>query len=144
MTHPILCPIDFGPASLAAFELAASEAKRRGSPLDLLHVWEPVIGYSNEGPPLPFSGEMPTERIEDDLKSLCCDLPEDQIRVHVTSGKPADDISRMALDLDSELVVMGTHARHGLSRWIVGSVCDVVLRECPCPVLVCRGPTKSD
>ena len=139
----ILVPIDFGSASLAALELAVQEAKLRSATLDLLHVWDPGVGFSGEGPPIPFSSDLPREQIESDLASLRCDLPPERVRFHITSGKPAEDIARTALDLHSELVVMGTHARHGLSRWIIGSVCDVVLRECPCPVLVCRGPAKE-
>jgi nucleotide-binding universal stress UspA family protein len=144
MTRSILCPVDFGSASLAAFAVAVSEAKLRNATIDLLHVWEPGAGYSSEGPPIPFSAELPRDKIEDDLRSLRCDLPPERIRIHIMSGKPADNIAKLAFDLGSELVVMGTHARHGLNRWIVGSVCDVVLRECPCPVLVCRGPTRED
>ena len=140
----ILCPVDFSAASLAALRHAVFEAKLRDARLDLLHVWRPGLEYSGEGPPIPFAAEIPREEIEADLASLEIDLPPEQVQRHVTGGDPAEDIVKMATELDCDLVVMGTHARHGLRRWIIGSVCEPVLRHCPCPVLVCRGPEASD
>jgi nucleotide-binding universal stress UspA family protein len=141
-TRSILCPVDFGAASLASIPLAAEQAKFRDATLHLLHVWQPGLEYAGEGPPIPFAAELPKEKIESDLASLDVDLPPEQLQRHVSSGDPAKDIIELAEALDSELVVMGTHARGGLRRWIIGSVCEVVLRHCPCPVLVCRGPEQ--
>ena len=140
----VLCPIDFSPASLAAVTLAVEEAKRRGAVLDLVHIWEPSAGYVGEFAPIPIEPTIPIESIQADLSTIAVDLPEDRVRRHVASGDPADQIIEMAKSLDSELVVMGTHARRGLARWIIGSVCDHVLQHSPCPVLICRGPEKSD
>ncbi len=142
-TRSILCPVDFSAASFACIPVAVQEAKLHDATLDLLHVWQPGLEYSGEGPPIPFEAELPKAEIEADLASLDIDLPKDRVRFHVTSGDPAKDIARLAAELQSELVVMGTHARHGLGRWIVGSVCTVVLRHCPCPVLVCREPEQT-
>jgi len=141
----ILCPIDFSPASMAALRLAVEEAKLRNARLDLLHVWEPGLEYTGEeSPPIPFAAEFPRQRIESDLASLPIDLPAEQIRTHATAGDTRHDIVETAKQLGSELVVMGTHAHHGLSHWIIGSVCEDVLRRCTCPVLICRGPEKPD
>ena len=143
-TTSVLCPIDYSPASLAALKLAVAEAKLRGANLDLMHVWQPGAEYSEGSPPIPFESEMPREKIESDLASLPVDFPTERIRLHATAGEPRHGIVEMAKQLDSELVVMGTHAHHGLKHWIVGGVCEEVLRTCPCPVLVCRGPGKAD
>lgn len=138
----ILCPVDFGSASLASLPLAVEQAQFRGATLHLLHVWQPGREYAGEGPPIPFAAELPREQIQSDLASLDLDLPAQRVETHVSSGDPAKDIVELAEQLDSELVVMGTHARSGLRRWIIGSVCEEVLRHCPCPVLVCRGPEQ--
>ncbi|MGI9470975.1 MAG: universal stress protein [Rubripirellula sp.] len=142
-TSSVLCPVDFSPASLAAIPLAIDQAEARQVFLDLLHVWQPGREYVSDGPPIPFATEQPTERIERDLASLMEEWPNAQVRYHVTSGNPADDIVSVATDLQSELVVMGTHARRGVRRWVIGSVCEPVLRHCPCPVLICRGPEQA-
>lgn len=142
-THSVLCPIDFSQASLAALAQAVVEVKLRDARLDLLHVWQPGLEYAGEGPPIPFASELPSEGIEADLAALPVDLPAEQVRMHVRSGDPAHEIVDLAAALHSDLVVMGTHARHGLRRWIIGSVCEAVLSRCACPVLVCRGPQTA-
>ncbi len=142
-SRSVLCPIDFDSASLAALPLAIQQAQSRDAVLDLLHVWQPGREYAPEGPPIPFAEGIPEQRIKQDLASLPIDLPTERVRLHVTGGKPGQDIIDLATSLDSELVVMGTHARHGLSRWMVGSVCEWVLHHCPCPILVCRGPEPN-
>ena len=144
MNKSVLCPIDYSAASIAALKLAVSEAKLREAHLDLLHVWQPGSEYSEGSPPIPFEAEMPRAKIESDLASLPVDFPKDRIRLHATAGEPRHDIVETAKQLESELVVMGTHAQHGLRHWIIGGVCEEVLRTCPCPVLVCRGPDKAD
>jgi len=143
-TRSILCPVDFGAASLASIPLAAEQAKFRDATLHLLHVWQPGREYAGEGPPIPFAAELPSEEIESDLAALDVDLSPEQIETHVRSGDPAKDIVLLADELHCELVVMGTHARSGLRRWIIGSVCEETLRHCPCPVLVCRGPQQLE
>ena len=139
-SRSVLCPIDFDAAGLASLPLAVEQAKAREASLDLVHVWQPGREYAEDGPPIPFSDEVPEARIKKDLAALPVDLPADRVRFHVTSGQPAQKIVELASQLDSELVVMGTHARHGLQRWIVGSVCEWVLHHCPSQILVCRGP----
>lgn len=139
----ILCPVDFSPASLSAVEMAVGEAKLRDATLDLMHVWQPGVEYVGEGPPIPFAGEVPRQRIKSDLAGLKVDLPRDRVRLHVTSDDPSTDIVELAARLHSELVVMGTHAHRGIRHWFVGSVCKNVLRHAPCPVLICRGPEKD-
>ncbi len=138
--HRVLCAVDFSAASLAAVEQAAEEARLRGAILDLLHVWQPGLEYVGDGPPIPFESELPRQRIEADLASIDVDLPAQRVCLHVTDGNPAQDIVKLAEQLSCELVVIGTHANSGFRRWIIGSVCESVLRQCPCGVLVCRGP----
>lgn len=57
---------------------------------------------------------------------------------HVRVGAPADEIAQLAIDLDAELVVVGTHGRRGLRRMLLGSVAEAVIRLAPCPVYVVR------
>jgi hypothetical protein len=56
------------------------------------------------------------------------------VRVVVGEGPPQDTILRMALSFD--LIVAGTHRRHGPRRWWLGSVAEAVVRHSPRPVLV--------
>jgi nucleotide-binding universal stress UspA family protein len=54
----------------------------------------------------------------------------------------AQQILRVAEDIDAGLIVMGTRRRGGVQRALVGSVCDTVVRHAHCPVLVVR-PEKE-
>jgi len=53
-------------------------------------------------------------------------------------GDPAEQILRVARDLQAGLIVMTTHGRGALGRWVFGSVADQVMRTSPVPVLVVR------
>jgi nucleotide-binding universal stress UspA family protein len=56
----------------------------------------------------------------------------------LTMGDPAGEIVRIAEDEGAELIVLGTHGRTGVTRLLMGSVAEVVVRRAPCPVLVYR------
>jgi nucleotide-binding universal stress UspA family protein len=56
------------------------------------------------------------------------------VHVVVEEGPPENALVRMAADFD--LVVVGTHGRHGARRWWLGSVAEAVVRRSPRPVLV--------
>lgn len=66
------------------------------------------------------------------------DLWEQHVTVHVRFGKPADVLQQVAIDVDADLIVVGTHARRGMQRLILGSVAEEVLRLGRFPVLVAR------
>ncbi|MGE0868053.1 MAG: universal stress protein [Kofleriaceae bacterium] len=56
-------------------------------------------------------------------------------------GPPGDVLTTAAVELDAELIVVGTHGRTGISRFLLGSVAAEVIRNASCDVLVCRGPS---
>jgi nucleotide-binding universal stress UspA family protein len=62
------------------------------------------------------------------------------VRIAVAFGRPAQEIVDFAEREDIDLIAMSTHGRSGLSRWILGSVADKVLRGTQLPVLLVRPP----
>lgn len=56
----------------------------------------------------------------------------------VVDGPPTTSIPRIASELRTELLVVGTHARSGLLRVFLGSVAQALVRKVPCSVLVVR------
>lgn len=62
----------------------------------------------------------------------------DKIAVYVAVGAPAERIVALAAASDADLIVLGTHGRHGLERVLLGSVAQEVLRRAPCGVYVLR------
>jgi universal stress protein A len=143
---------DFSDPSLPALELAAGEARRRGSRLQLLHVVDvgtfALAGAAGAaGVGLPFLHGIPgiSIRAIDDLQTAAqARLQEALIRFGVDgvalakSGPAAQTIVDQAASESAELVVVGTHGRTGLTRLTLGSTAETVVRSAPCSVLVAR------
>jgi nucleotide-binding universal stress UspA family protein len=66
--------------------------------------------------------------------------PEVQSPEIVTSGyHVGDKIAELARDWKADLLVAGTHGRRGVSRLLIGSVAERIVRVAPCPLLLIRG-----
>jgi len=65
------------------------------------------------------------------------------VKTKVTIGNAADEILKIAEEINADLIAMSTHGRSGLSRWAFGSVTDKVLRAGITPVLVVRAQKKA-
>jgi len=61
---------------------------------------------------------------------------EVKLTLVIKEGSPSDIIIQMIDENDVDLVVMGTSGKHGLNRFLVGSVATKTMRSAPCPVLV--------
>ena len=61
-----------------------------------------------------------------------------KVVMHVRLGRPAEALSQLAVDLDAELIIVGTHGRRGLEKFALGSVAQNLLEIAHCPVLVAR------
>ena len=66
-----------------------------------------------------------------------------QVEATVTTGNPANEILEHVRENDIDLIVMGTHGRSGLRRYLTGSVAERVLRLAPVPVLTVRATEAS-
>jgi nucleotide-binding universal stress UspA family protein len=65
-------------------------------------------------------------------------FPPTGVRVfaHVLLESPVFAVTRLAEVLEASLIVVGSHGRHGVARWLLGSVAEAVVRQAACPVLV--------
>jgi nucleotide-binding universal stress UspA family protein len=135
-TRPhILCPIDFSEPSRTALAYAAAIANHFGATLDVLAVDDPLL--AEVASTAHVSLEEETNR---ELRRFC-DLTLEShgarsTDLHVTTGKPAAEILRLAVELHADLIVMGSHGRSGVKRLFFGSTTERVLRETPVPVLI--------
>jgi len=75
---------------------------------------------------------------EERRRAFAGSLDSVQLRAHLRLEAPAQEIAQIAADLEADLVVVGSHGRRGIARWLLGSVAETVVRLAPCPVFVVR------
>jgi nucleotide-binding universal stress UspA family protein len=134
----ILCPTDFSDLSKNALAQAAALAQWYEAEITLLYV-APVTILATEVAYVPgpwVSPEM-LEKRRGDLHAFAEPAREQGVRVRIDlcAGNPSTEILDTARTGAFDLIVMGTHGRHGLESWVLGSVTEAVLRASPCPVL---------
>jgi nucleotide-binding universal stress UspA family protein len=65
------------------------------------------------------------------------------VSADVMIGMPAEVILQQAVDLDVSLLIMGSHGKTGLSRLLMGSVAEAVVRKAQVPVLIVKAVEKE-
>jgi universal stress protein A len=139
----ILAPTDFSELSKQGLKSALELAEVFGAQLLLLHVVDP--------PPHPVEGIVPSHlgaTLLDDLErqashEIARMLSETQgsevdVARRVVVGIPYRKIVEVADEEKSDLIVMTTHGRTGLSHLVMGSVTEKIVRTAPCAVLTIR------
>ncbi len=93
----------------------------------------------------PKALEAETRESEDYLRGIAARLSEAGLEcsINVRQGDVADEILRFCEEAECDLIVMSTHGRSGLGRWVYGSIADRVLRYAEVPVLLVRA-TESE
>jgi universal stress protein A len=141
----ILHASDFSPASRPAFRLARDLARALEAELILCHAWQPAALLMGEGYVAPsLLQEMWTttrQRARRDLDRLAASARRGGHRISIllVEGPPATAIVRAAKRKRAGLVVLGTHGRTGITRMLLGSVAERVVRTALCPVLTVGG-----
>jgi len=83
------------------------------------------------------------EPAEDMLEKIVLPDPSVPCVRRVTVGDPASEIVNVAKEENVDLIVMSTHGRKGISRLLMGSVAELVVRRAHCPVLTVRQPGEE-
>jgi nucleotide-binding universal stress UspA family protein len=137
----VLQPTDFSDASEAALRVARSLARDLGARLVILHVMPSDIVVSEAVFPLdPTSYENALAAMRERLDGPDLKYP---VEVRLRQGTAAHESLRLAKDVGCDLIVIGTHARTGLGRLLLGSVADAVLPRADCPVIVVKGAARE-
>jgi nucleotide-binding universal stress UspA family protein len=135
----ILLPVDFSKAGQHALELATSLARDSGATLIIAHVEEPPTAYG--GGEMYYGVEEPNhEELRTSLAAVVPTDPEVPCVHKLMIGDPAEAIVQLAESDHVDLIVLGTHGRTGLTRLLMGSVAEAVVRRAPCPVLTVKQP----
>jgi nucleotide-binding universal stress UspA family protein len=133
----VLVPIDFSEESFDALDIGL-QLVEDASQVTVIHVLQDLS-------PLE-AGEVwgvidPQTRLENVTKALRERLKDDKyarVRVEVLLGDPAHGIANYAQQEKTELIVIPSHGRTGITRLLIGSTAERVVRLAHCPVLVLR------
>lgn len=143
MVRTVVAGLDGSPESRAAVEWAAREAKLRGLPLKIVHVWEPVPDPMAQAPLLGaetlqhWSERIPRETAEGvRLRHTGVQVSEEQL-----SGQPADVLAKEAED--AELLVLGSRGLSGIGGFLIGSVGHSVIAHARRPVVLVRAGEQA-
>lgn len=140
----ILCPTDLSDECRDALDSACEWVTQFGAELHLLHV---VAELMNPYPYLgsPFNEAVSWESMIRQKAHAALDawpVPDRYKSLKVVrelrSGSPITNILQYADEKKVDLIVMGTHGRHGFSHLLLGSVAENVVRRAKCPVLTIR------
>lgn len=137
----ILVPTDLSEGAEQALDYACELARTLGAQIHLLNVISiPALGVPELGVALTASiiDELVVGNQDaiDRLARTRCTAEIGQVMVR--TGDARDVINQTAKELGAELIVMGTHGRRGISRALLGSVAENVVRTAPCAVLTVR------
>ena len=153
MYEKIMVPTDGAREASKAIDHAEALAKKFGSEVILLRVVQPSsIPATTMGSPggvavyeVAFEAadaetQANIKRARNQLNSRRRQLEKEKInaRVEVLIGDPAGIIKRVAEDEDVDLIVMATRGRSGITRALLGSVADDIVRSNVAPVLLLK------
>ncbi len=134
----ILHATDFSESSDFAFRLACTLARDYGARLIVLHVAAPppAAGFA-EGILIPEVVQSHEEerRALEAIQPKCAKIVVER---RLVEGEAATEILRAARESGADVVMLGTHGRSGLTRLLMGSVAEHVVRQATCPVVTVK------
>lgn len=135
----ILVPTDLSEAAEEAVDYACELATGLGATVHLLHVIGiPAVGVPELGVALTSTMiDQLTSDAQRALDELAASRSTRAVigQTLLKTGDARDMIDQAAEELGADLIVVGTHGRTGVSRMLLGSVAETVVRTAPCPVL---------
>jgi acetoin utilization protein AcuB len=134
----ILCPVDFDDNSMCALDSAAGIAREHDGTIFVLHVVPMIVAPT--GIPIyvdMYKGQEQAARdkLHEISRKRLAGIKYDLI---TRAAEPAPEILRTQRKVNADLIVMSTHGRRGFSRFFLGSIAEMVIREATCPVLTVK------
>ncbi len=145
----LLVPLDGSSLAERALEPALAIAEAVGSDVALLRLTssreplpESLTAGGENAAALDTAAAQERAEAEAYLQTLCAAHPNQRLTcaVETTSGDIADALVTYAEAHDVALIVMSSHGRSGIGRWLHGSVAEKVLRGANCATLIVRSP----
>lgn len=135
----VLCPCDLSPLAEQAASYAADICRIFGAELTLLHVIDSRLEYPLVLPDAAvFAPEEIRRRAAERLNAIASKLKDVKVSVEVITGIPDKLIAQATKDRSVDLIVLTTHGRGGLSRALLGSTAEKLVRTASVPTLTIR------
>ena len=147
MFKRILVPVDGSDTANKALVTALQLARNSGGRIRLVHSLDELAylwGYEYRGDTVALAREHATKVLnaaEDMAKSA--GVPAEQQLMEVPGVRLGDTVASEARQWEADLIVVGTHGRRGISRVMLGSGAEQVIRAAPVPVLVIPGEDRQ-
>jgi nucleotide-binding universal stress UspA family protein len=148
----VLVATDFSEVADEALRYGRTLARQFGATLHVLHVAQSLMANAVSGETYVNSGQFAEvqKQIDESARKRITELVIDNdpdapavSAVVLTSDRPAETILKYAAEYQIDLIVTGTQGRGFLSRLMVGSVAERVVRLAPCPVLTVHHPERE-
>ncbi|RLA49408.1 MAG: universal stress protein [Gammaproteobacteria bacterium] len=135
----ILVAVDLSDESAQVAQRGHFVAKNNNAELHLIHVIEPLSFAYGGDIPMDFSGIQDEihQQATQQLKRFAKANGIDEEHQHIILGRPEVEIHATAEELGADLIVVGSHGRHGLAL-LLGSTANGVLHGASCDVLAVR------
>jgi nucleotide-binding universal stress UspA family protein len=134
----ILVPVDFSANAEQALDYACELAAKLGATVHMVHAIVTLPSALQVALTEDIVQNLVNAHIEALEKLAATRQGASFGKATVEVGDPRDTIVAAVKKTDADLIVMGTHGRRGLSRVVMGSVAEDVIRHAPCPVLTVR------
>ena len=133
----VLIPLDFSELSYEAIAPAREYVEAETS-LTLIHVLTPLHPADPAAMWNTLDDEQRKQKVKEFLAQKLGKMGYKEVQIKVAIGDPSTEIIDCAKEIDSALIVMPSHGRKGVSRFLLGSVAERVVRLSPCPVLILK------
>ena len=148
MYQRILVPIDGSPTSNQGLDEAVKLSKLTGASLRLIHVLDPLTFATGFEPYAVYAGDL-IPRMEEAGKQIleqgkaraqAAGVKVDSFLFDGLAARVSETVIQAAKDWNADLIVIGTHGRRGVGRFVMGSDAEQIVRVAPVPVLLVRAP----
>jgi nucleotide-binding universal stress UspA family protein len=139
----ILFPTDFSRYNDGALKLASSLAAEARATLHIIHVFDAQalnVAMGEEAYLYAAAWQEDFETAKRNLRSVAPTAAGVAYHQECLAGSPVPEILAYAQTHKIDLIVMASHGRSGLSRLLMGSIAEGVMRKASCPVLIIKQP----
>jgi nucleotide-binding universal stress UspA family protein len=144
--YVVLTAVDDSPMKHEVVRVGANLARAiPGGELHLVHVVEnlpPPVGFVPRPSGLGITTGEIVAAARSKLDALAAEAQQvfgGRLIAHLAAGSAWKQVLQVAIDVQADVVLVGTHGRTGIKRMILGSVAEAVVRKAACPVIVVRG-----